>query len=40
VDSLRVHIRRLREKLETDPSHPEFILTKPGIGYFLAKSSS
>ena len=37
VDSLRVHIRRLLEKLEADPSHPQLILSKPGIGYFLAK---
>ncbi len=38
VDSLRVHIRRLREKLEADPSHPQLVLSKPSIGYFLAKS--
>lgn len=37
VDSLRVYIRRLREKIETDPDHPVLILTKTGIGYMLAK---
>ncbi len=39
VDSLRVHVRRLRGKIEEDPSHPELILTKSGIGYYLAKPS-
>ena len=37
TNSLKVYIRRLREKLEADPSHPQLILTKMGIGYFLAK---
>jgi len=37
LDSLRVHIRRLRGKLEVDPSTPQLVLTKPGIGYFLTK---
>jgi len=37
VDSLRVYIRYLREKLEEDPSQPQMILTKVGIGYSLAK---
>ncbi len=37
VESLRVHIRRLREKMETDPSHPRYILTKASVGYSLAK---
>ncbi|MBM3156397.1 MAG: PAS domain S-box protein [Chloroflexi bacterium] len=37
VDSLRVYIRHLREKLETDPGNPQFILTKVGVGYLLAK---
>jgi two-component system response regulator VicR len=37
VDSLRVYIRHLREKLEADPGNPRLILTKVGIGYLLAK---
>jgi two-component system KDP operon response regulator KdpE len=32
---LRVYIARLREKLKTDPSQPEILLTEPGIGYRL-----
>lgn len=35
--NLKVCIRHLREKLEADPSHPQIILTKAGIGYMLAK---
>ena len=35
--SLKVHIRRLRQKLEADPSDPQLILTKPGVGYSLAE---
>ncbi len=30
-----VNIRRLREKVEIDPSEPELVLTVPGIGYKL-----
>jgi DNA-binding response OmpR family regulator len=32
---VNVHIRRLREKVEIDPSRPGLILTVPGIGYRL-----
>ena len=33
-----VHVRRLREKLEMDPAHPAYILTKWGVGYYLKNS--
>ena len=33
---LQVNINRLRRKIETDPTHPRYILTKVGIGYLLA----
>ncbi|MCP6680860.1 response regulator transcription factor [Bacillus nakamurai] len=32
---INVHIRRLREKIEDDPSHPTYIKTLWGIGYKL-----
>ena len=32
-----VHIRRLREKLEDDPASPSLIITKWGVGYYLAE---
>ncbi len=31
-----VHIRRLREKIEENPSQPSFIYTKWGVGYYFA----
>jgi DNA-binding response OmpR family regulator len=31
--TLDVHIRWLREKLENNPSQPEFLLTVRGVGY-------
>ena len=33
---LQVNIHRLRNKLEADPAHPHYILTKGGVGYSLA----
>ena len=37
TEYLRVYMRQLRKKLETDPERPQFILTEPGIGYrFIA----
>ena len=40
TDRLRVHIRRLREKIEDDPHDPQLIINKPGIGYLLKCSDS
>ena len=34
--TVSVHVRRLREKVEHEPSAPSVILTVPGIGYRLA----
>ena len=36
-NTLMVHIRRLREKIEENPSSPEWLLTVRGLGYRLAK---
>lgn len=39
VRTVDVTVRRLREKLERDPSNPEFIMTKRGVGYYFNKVS-
>ena len=37
TEYLRVYMRQLRKKLESDPEQPQIILTEPGIGYrFMA----
>jgi len=33
--TVSVHVRRLREKVETEPGDPRIIITVPGIGYRL-----
>jgi DNA-binding response OmpR family regulator len=33
---LQVNINRVRRKIEPDPAHPRYILTKVGIGYMLS----
>lgn len=36
-NTLMVHIRKLREKIEEDPSHPRYIITARGFGYKMSK---
>ena len=38
TEYLWAYIRRLRRKIEQDPSQPRYILTQPGVGYSLASS--
>lgn len=33
IDSLKLYIHYLRQKLEKDPNHPEYIITLRGVGY-------
>ena len=33
-----VHVRRLREKIEENPSEPKYVHTKWGVGYYLENS--
>lgn len=35
VRTVDVHIRRLREKIEANPSEPRFVHTKWGVGYYF-----
>jgi DNA-binding response OmpR family regulator len=37
-DLVRVHIKNLRERVEANPSAPEFIRTVPGYGYIVGGS--
>jgi DNA-binding response OmpR family regulator len=35
IRTVDVHMRRLREKLENDPAHPKYLMTKWGVGYYF-----
>lgn len=39
-NSLNVHVRHLREKLEENPSQPQWLLTARGLGYRLRREDS
>ena len=38
-NTLSVYIRRLREKIEEDPSNPKYLLTVRGFGYRWGKEN-
>lgn len=38
AEYLRVYVGRLRRKIESDPAKPIYILTQPGIGYYMIAS--
>ena len=35
IRTVDVHIRRIREKLETNPAEPRYFMTKWGVGYYF-----
>lgn len=37
IRTVDVHVRRLREKIEKDDTHPEYIMTQWGVGYYFAQ---
>jgi DNA-binding response OmpR family regulator len=32
---VRLYISRVRQKIETNPEHPRWVITRPGVGYML-----
>jgi len=36
IDSLKLYIHYLRQKVEADPERPQYILTSRGVGYRFA----
>ena len=37
VRTVDVHVRRLREKIEGNPSEPKYVHTKWGVGYYYSQ---
>jgi len=38
-NTLSVHIRRLRQKLEPDPKNPRYVVTVFGLGYTFGEAT-
>jgi two-component system KDP operon response regulator KdpE len=37
LDYVRIYISHLRQKIESDPAEPKYIVTEPGVGYYFQK---
>lgn len=37
LTNVKVYVRRLRRKIEVEPAEPRYILTRWGVGYYVAK---
>jgi two-component system KDP operon response regulator KdpE len=37
---LRVYMNQLRQKIESDPTRPRYLLTEPGVGYRLSAATA
>jgi two-component system, OmpR family, KDP operon response regulator KdpE len=35
VDYVRIYVSHLRQKIEPEPSSPQYIMTEPGVGYYF-----
>ena len=40
IQYLRILVRKLRQKIEIDPTHPLLIVSESGVGYRLDQSSA
>lgn len=36
---VKIYVQRLRRRIERDPHHPRFLVTRPGLGYTLSAES-
>jgi len=40
LDYVRIYISHLRQKIESDPTLPRYIITEPGVGYHFQETNS